>query len=52
MSVTTPEPTMEERYIARTQQLRRASEEIAALRQGLAKMKDIIAELERLPQKS
>lgn len=52
MSVTTPEPTIEEMYMARMQQLKRAGEEIAELRQGLAKMKNIIAELERLPQKS
>jgi len=46
------EPTIEEMYMARTQQLRQATDEIAGLRQGLEKLKAIIAELERLPQKS
>ena len=41
MTVTTPEPTLEEMYTARMQQLRQATEEIAGLRQGLEKLKAI-----------
>lgn len=48
--MTATEPTMEERYMARTQQLRDVVEENQALRQGLEKIKAIVAELENLPQ--